>query len=89
MVRVTVADYPALCKAIETAFSLTPDHDSFAPGLDQVFVDFRRGERVVEMAWDNWSGFMLVAKTTDSERLVREIAEWLLQSGLGKTGEPV
>ncbi len=88
MFRVPAADYPALCQSITTAFSLTPDYASFAAGLDQVSHDYRRGERAVEMAWDHWTGFTVVAKSTNSEWLVREVAEWLLQSACGKVGEP-
>ena len=78
MFRIPAEDYAVLCKAVVAAFSLTPDWTSFGAGLDQVFLDVRRGEHVVELAWDIWSGFTVVAKTTDSESLVREIADWSL-----------
>ncbi len=87
MSRVPAADYPGLCKAVVTAFGLTPDYESLAAGLDAIVMDHRRGEQVVEMAWDNWSGFVVVAKSTGSEPLVREIAAWLLQSPWGECGE--
>ena len=87
MSRVPAADYPERCKAVVTTCGLVPDYESFAAGLDAVFMDYRRGEQVVEMAWDNWSGFMVVAKTAGSEALVREIATWLLQSAWGEGGE--
>ena len=87
MSRVPAADYPELCKAVVTAFGLAPDYESFAAGLDAIFMDHRRGEQVVEMAWDNWTGFTVVAKATNSEPLVREIAAWLLQYPGDQGGE--
>ena len=89
MSRVPAADYAVLCKAVATTCALAPDCESFAAGLDAVFMDYRRGEQVVEMAWDNWTGFMVVAKTAGSEALIREIATWLLQSAWGKGGERI
>ncbi len=77
MFRVVSADYPQVCATIATAFSLTPECASFGTGLDVVFMDYRRYEQLVELAWDNWSGFIVTAKSTDSEPLVREIASWL------------
>ena len=35
---------------------------------------------MVGLEWDNWSGFIVVAKTPESEPLVHAIAEWLLSS---------
>lgn len=50
---------------------------------DQKFQEFRGGRGVVDIAWDNWSGFMVTALTKDSEPLVREIGSWL-ESKYGK-----
>ncbi len=80
MFRVASADYPQVCATIATAFSLTPECASFGAGLDVVFMDYRRNDQLVELAWDNWSGLIATAKTTDSEPLVREIASWLQRS---------
>ena len=46
-------------------------------GPDQMFWEYRRGEAVVELDWDFWMRFMVVAHTPDAEPLVIEIAEWL------------
>jgi len=32
--------------------------------------------------WDNWCGFTVVAKTSNSESLVRDVGNWLLAEGL-------
>jgi len=87
MFGVPASEYPALCKAVVVASSLTPDHASFGAGLDSIFMDYRRGEQAVEMAWDIWSGFVVVAKSSASETLVHEIAGWLLRSAWSKAGE--
>jgi hypothetical protein len=84
MFRVPAADYPELSNAVANFFDLTPNFESFAAGLDAVFMEYRRTDKVIEMAWDNWTGFMVVAKTPDSEPLVREIAAWLLQGAWGE-----
>lgn len=47
-------------------------------GLDEVFCDYFRGSQVVGIEWDNWSGFIVVAKNEDAESLVREIGRFLL-----------
>lgn len=46
-------------------------------GLDEVFQDFKRGNDVVGLEWDNWSGYIVNAKTTTAEPLVREIAGYI------------
>jgi hypothetical protein len=83
MFRAPGDHYHAMCDAIAMAFDLVPEKSVITNGVDVVFQDYRRGEQVVGLEWDNWSGFMVVAKTPDSESLVREIADWLLQSGWG------
>jgi hypothetical protein len=81
MFRAPADHYREICAAIATAFDLAPEKSPITNGVDIVFQDYRRGEQVVGLEWDNWSGFMVVAKTPDTESLVREIADWLLQSG--------
>lgn len=69
-------DYPAACRAVADEFALTPE-GALVIGLEQMFSDFRRAEQVVGLDWDIWMGFMVVAKTQESEPLVRAIAAWL------------
>jgi len=91
MFRVPASNYAAVCAAVAAAFPLSPDVRSFDAVEDAVSMDFRCGQQVVELAWDNWSGFIVTAKTADSESLVREIADWLLRSTWGEQSkaEPV
>ncbi|MBL4826133.1 MAG: hypothetical protein JKY66_00200 [Spongiibacteraceae bacterium] len=46
-------------------------------GFDETFQDFKRGNDVVGLEWDNWSGYSVVAKRTRAEPLVREIAGYI------------
>jgi len=46
-------------------------------GLDEVFQDFKRGNEVVGLEWDNWSGYIVNAKTKSAKPLVREIAGYI------------
>lgn len=46
-------------------------------GLDEVFQEFKRGNDVVGLEWDNWSGYIVNAKTKTAEPLVCEIAGYI------------
>ena len=80
MFRVTAADYPAICQGLATALALTPDPATFLAGLDVLSMHFRRDDCSIEVAWDNWTGFMVIASTLTAEPMVREAGAWLLQS---------
>ena len=69
-------EYPTVCREVADVFSLVPDGD-FVTGIDQIFCDFRRGDQVVSIDWDNWMEFMVVAKTPSAEPLIHEIRTWL------------
>jgi hypothetical protein len=71
--------YPAICGAIAAAFNLAPERELVTNGLDVLFQDYRRGDQVIGLAWDNWTGFTVCAKTTNSEALVQEIGACLLE----------
>lgn len=76
MFRVPSNDYPAVCAELVAAFSFEPE-TQLVVGLDQMFWDFRRARQVVELAWDNWSGFIVTAKNPEAEQLVREMSAYL------------
>ncbi len=44
---------------------------------DVMFQDFKRGNDVVGLEWDSWSGYIVNAKTKAAEPLVREIAGYI------------
>ncbi len=54
-------------------FGLRPAGE-LVDGFDAVFQDFTCGTSIVSLEWDNWMGLSAVAKSSDAETLVREIA---------------
>jgi hypothetical protein len=88
MFRASADSYRAMCSSLVNAFQLVPDTPLVSNGWDIVFQDYRCGEQIVGLEWDNWSGFTVVAKTSETEPLVQEIAAWLLQSQWGTVCNP-
>jgi hypothetical protein len=80
MSRAPGGSYRPICDAVVATFHLTTHSELVTNGVDVVFQDYRLGDQVVGLEWDNWCGFMVVAKTPAAEPLVQEIAAWLLQS---------
>ena len=78
--RVPADSHRSLCEEVAATFGLSPKPGLVTNGHDIVFQDYTRGEFVVGLEWDNWMGFTVVAQTTESEPLVQEIGQWLLQS---------
>jgi hypothetical protein len=68
--------YRRVTRSIVSEFGLEPV-GSRTRGLDEVFQDFRHGNEVVGLEWDNWSGYIVNAKTKSAESLVREIAGYV------------
>ncbi|MFN9626467.1 MAG: hypothetical protein ACK6AT_09455 [Planctomycetota bacterium] len=64
------------CDRIVNKFGLSPAGELIV-GLDEMFRDYTDGPNVIGLEWDNWSGFIVVAKNADAETLVRSIAEFL------------
>ena len=75
--------YSSLCQKIELAFALSRDSNPVTNGVDVVSTDFRSELGAVEMAWDNWSGFIVTAKVHESEPLVLRIYEWFMDRNAG------
>src|SRR5207245_410338 len=80
MFRAPAGSYRAICEVVAGTFELAPHTAPVTNGYDIVFQDYRRGEQILGLEWDNWTGFTVVAKSSASEPLVREIAAWLLKS---------
>ena len=70
--------YPSLCREIAFEFGLIHDGKLITNSADVAFMDFRSDQGTVEMAWDNWSGFIVTAKSPESEPLIRRISDWLV-----------
>ena len=86
MFRVPALEYPAVCAAVVRAFGLV-QHTELVVGPDQLLWDFRRGEQIVGLEWDNWSGFIVTAKNPEAEPLVREIGAFLEASSWAASGQ--
>ena len=47
-------------------------------GLDEMLRDYTKGSLCIGLDWDFWSGFIVVAKTPESEPLVESNAVFLM-----------
>ncbi len=74
--KIPSGKYSKVTKGIVSEFSLEVA-DSKTSGLDEVFQDFKIGNEVVGLEWDNWSGYIVNAKTKTAEPLVRKIAGYI------------
>lgn len=74
--KIESGKYSAITEAIISEFSLEPCSSKTA-GLDEVFQDFKIGNEIVGLEWDNWSGYIVNAKTKSAEQLVRKIAGYI------------
>lgn len=72
--------YLAICSEVAEAWQLERTGMLITDFLSIFSQDYRRGSEVVGLEWDNWSGFIVVAKTSESEGLVKAIADWLSNS---------
>ena len=80
MFLVPACSYDAVTQDIAAKFELVFHNSLVSSILGYAFQDYRSGEHVVGLEWDNWTGFSVVAKTPESEVLLREIGSWLLES---------
>jgi len=74
--RIEVRSYSKVTKAVAKQFNLEPAN-KLTRGLDEIFQDYKSGEFVVGLEWDNWSGYIVNAKNTKSEPLAKEIATFI------------
>lgn len=68
--------YSKITKSVVVEFNLEPAGNK-TTGLDEVFQDFKTSNHVIGLEWDNWSGYIVNAKTKSAEPLVREIAGYI------------
>lgn len=69
--------YPEVCIQIAAAFGLSCCGELITNGIDVIINDFSSVQFDVEIAWDNWSGLVVTAKTPASEPLIHQICKWL------------
>jgi hypothetical protein len=74
---IPMEQYAALCQRIATDFGLTSSDELVTNVADVAFMDFTTSKgALVEIAWDNWSGFIVTAKSTEDEPLIHRIKKW-------------
>jgi len=74
--EIDAGKYSKITEAVVAEFGLDVAGSKTA-GLDEVFQDFKKGADVLSLEWDNWSGYIVNAKTESAELLVREIAGFI------------
>jgi hypothetical protein len=77
MLEVDSLDYPKLAAHIVARFGLSPTSELIM-GSHEMFCDYTDGNCTVGLEWDNWSGFIVTAKTPEAESLVSSIGEFLI-----------
>jgi hypothetical protein len=68
--------YREVTEAVAEKFGLTTASGKIGE-YDVAFQDFKQGNLVIGLEWDNWSGYTVVAKRTIAEPLAKEIASYI------------
>lgn len=68
--------YSSITKSVANQFQLKPA-GKLVIGLDELFQNYQHAEKIIGLEWDNWSGYIVVAKTESSENLATEIASFI------------
>ena len=71
--KIQSAQYSEIVQRLVQEFDLVPK-GKLIVGFEEAFQDFTKDELVIGLEWDIWSGFIVVAKTSDAEDLARQIA---------------
>lgn len=74
--RIESGEYSKITEAVVAEFDLEPASPKTA-GLDEISQKFRKGNEVVSLEWDIWSGYIVGAEMKTAEPLVREIAIYI------------
>jgi len=72
-------NYPFLSSLIANNFNLIPSNN-LIDSFDEIFQTYTNTNKkyTINLEWDNWSGYIIVAKDIESEKLINEIYDWLL-----------
>ena len=68
--------YKKVTKSVVKYFNLQ-SAGKLTVGLDEKFQEFKSGDSIVGLEWDNWSGYTIDAKNKEAEPLLREIASYI------------
>lgn len=68
--------YRKIVKDVIENFDLSPENKC-TKGLDEIFQEFSTQGNIIGLEWDNWSGFIVNAKSPNSENLAKNIAVYI------------
>ena len=74
--KISSWSYKKVTKSVVKQFNLQPAN-KLTVGLDEKFQEFKQGDLIIGLEWDNWSGYIVDAKNEKAEPLVREIAQYI------------
>ena len=74
--EIVINDYLCITDAIVKRYKLKKS-SQLVHGLDEIFQNFKTGEKVIGLEWDIWSGYTIVAQNAESEDLVKNIAAFV------------
>jgi hypothetical protein len=80
MSQMPARHYAEVVNDLVEVFGLVPDNNGVVIFLEAAFQNFRRGDAIVGLEWDIWSGFIVVANDIAAEGLVSEIADYMSAS---------
>ena len=55
-------------------------NNELVTGLNEIFQEFKSGDAIIGLEWDNWSGYIVNAKNIDAEPLVKKIAAFISEN---------
>ncbi len=70
-------DYEKITLRITKQFNLIALKNKISTP-DTIFQTYSNERYTINLEWDNWSGYIIVAKNIESEKLIDEIYNWLL-----------
>lgn len=74
--RIESSKYEAVTRAVVSRFDLKAAGPK-SRGINEVFQVYEKEECVIGLEWDNWSGYIVNAKSPSGEKLAREIAQFI------------
>ena len=74
--KINLSSYKKITHSIVNHFNLQPI-EMLIVGFDEMFQEFTSGNLSIGLEWDNWSGYIIHAKSQEAEPLLREIAKYI------------
>ena len=74
--NIQMKDYLKITKEIVKEFNLESVGE-LVHGFDETFQDYKLNNFLIGLEWDIWSGYIVVAKSVESEKLAKDIAKFI------------